>query len=199
MKLAITNAVTLTVYAVLLAMGTAVLYLQWQRFQSVREWIPSGNVGAAMSQLGLSRHERTLVLALKIGCQYCERSMPFYRRLVAEGRSRPTQSAFLQVALPDEAKLAENYLKIQGLDVPFVAGLNLADLRISGTPTVLLLSANGDIKKAWVGALEPSAEQEVMSVYLGDRRRTEAGSSRVRGARLTLASILYGGGAPNNF
>src|SRR5216684_4847072 len=49
-------------------------------------------------------HERTLVLALRSGCHFCEASMPFYRRLAQLEESKQI-GVHLIAAFPDDATI----------------------------------------------------------------------------------------------
>jgi thioredoxin-related protein len=107
-----------------------------------------------------SAHDRTLLLVLKKGCHFCEDSAPFYQRLVTE-QLQGTTAALLAV-FPDDKDQVTDVLKSEGLQLPALAGVSLEVLKVSGTPTLLLIDTGGTVVDAWAGELSPRQELEVM-------------------------------------
>jgi hypothetical protein len=106
-------------------------------------------------------HERTLVLALRKGCHFCEDSAPFYQRLLTE-QKRDGSSTAIVAAFPDAANAVKEVVQSEGLEVQALAGVPPEKLNVSGTPTLLLVDRGGTVLKAWVGMLSPKEELEVM-------------------------------------
>jgi len=58
-------------------------------------------------------HPRTLLLALKYGCKYCDESAPFYKRLIELRRSGgPDEVRFLAL-FPDDHIIAQRTLQLE--------------------------------------------------------------------------------------
>ena len=108
-----------------------------------------------------SAHERTLVLVLKKGCHFCEDSAPFYQRLAANHRPEGTDAAIVAV-FPDAADAVKEAVQSEGLGVHALAGVPLEKLKVSGTPSLLLVDKSGKVLNAWIGMLSPKQELEVM-------------------------------------
>ena len=109
-----------------------------------------------------SAHEQTLVLGLRKGCHFCEDSAPFYQRLTAQqqqGGSNPT----IVAVFPDTADAVKEVARSEGLMAHVLAGVPLEKLKISGTPTLLLVDRSGTVLNAWIGMLSPRQELEVIS------------------------------------
>ena len=106
-------------------------------------------------------HDRTLVLALRKGCHFCEDSAPFYQRLLSE-HSRDGSSTAIVAAFPDAADAVEEVVQSEGLHVRALAGIPPEKLNVSGTPTLLLVDRRGTVLKVWIGMLSPREELEVM-------------------------------------
>ncbi len=107
--------------------------------------------------LGYNWHKvaPTLVLAVRDGCVYCERSYPLYRRL--EGLERDNHlKAHMLVVMPDEVTRAAALLSSQGITSQAIANTPLRDIKVSGTPTLLLVDASGRLLQSWVGELDAS-------------------------------------------
>jgi hypothetical protein len=109
--------------------------------------------------------DRTLVLVLRKGCHFCEDSAPFYQRLVAQQQAG-SKTAIVAV-FPDSDDVAKEVVQTEGLGIPAVAGVPLERLKVSGTPTLLLVDSSGKVLNAWDGMLSPRQELEVMRTATG--------------------------------
>ncbi len=107
------------------------------------------------------KYDETLVLALRSGCHFCSQSMPFYQRLSHLEQGNRLR-AHLLVVMPDPESTARPELSAAGVNVESIFGQPLASIRVSGTPTLLLVDSAGHLKDAWVGQLQPEQEQEVV-------------------------------------
>jgi hypothetical protein len=108
-----------------------------------------------------SKDERALVLVLQKDCRFCTESGPFYQRLAREAAARGGRVK-LYAVLPDEAEEGRRYVEKLGVPVTQVTQARLAPLQVTGTPTLILLE-RGTISHAWVGALPPERESEVLA------------------------------------
>ena len=106
-------------------------------------------------------HDQTLLLGLRKGCHFCEDSAPFYRRLIAQQQQGGSNSTIVAV-FPDGADAVKEVVESEGLGVPALAGVPLETLKISGTPTLLLVDKSGTVVNAWIGMLSPRQELEVI-------------------------------------
>ena len=107
-------------------------------------------------------HQKTLVVAIRKGCHYCEESLPFYKRLSGLEGSNGLHAHLLAV-MPDNQTSGIQMLQSAGLTVDSVFNQPLDSIKVSGTPTLLLLDASGRIAKAWVGQLPPEDEKAVIA------------------------------------
>jgi len=116
---------------------------------------------APLAGYNWSSHPKTLVIAIRKGCPYCDASLPFYRRLGEQERGN-TLHAHVLLVMPNDASSGSRYLSKENVEVQRIFGQGLGALKISGTPTVLLLDSSGLIKRTWIGQLSPRGEQDVM-------------------------------------
>lgn len=103
----------------------------------------------------------SLVLALSTNCQYCTASMPFYNRLqaleaVANGRVR------LSVIALQPAPQMREYLVSHDVRVDRIVQFPDAGVSIRGTPTLILVNADGEVVNSWAGQLEAAEEAAVI-------------------------------------
>jgi hypothetical protein len=151
------------VMVILLAVALGSVYLRDQFSSSGPQptEVKAGDRLPSLDGWDWGAHDRTLVLALRKGCHYCEDSAPFYQRLVAQQQKGGSDSSIVAV-FPDSTHTVNEVVQSEGLGVHAVAGVPLEKLKISGTPTLLLVDRSGIVRNAWIGMLSPRQELEVM-------------------------------------
>jgi len=124
-------------------------------------------------------HERTLVLVLKNGCRFCEESIPFYRKLAELEKSNQTDAHLIAV-FPDDPAAVRQLLETQRLAVEAFPGVELTQLKVEGTPTLILIDRQGRVSKVWVGELEAAGQADVVTAI------SKAGAKRPWSAAAAL-------------
>ena len=117
---------------------------------------------ASLPGYSWSSYPKTLVIAIRKGCPYCDASMPFYRQLGEQEKSNVLRAHVL-VVMPNDEAYGSSLLEKNDVEVQGIFGQKLAALNVSGTPTVLLLDSSGRIEREWIGQLTPRGEKEVMN------------------------------------
>ncbi len=107
-------------------------------------------------------HERTLVLALRNGCHFCEDSMPFYRKLAQLEQSNQI-GVHLIAVFPDDAAVVRQVVETQQLTIDVVSGFELGQVKVQSTPTLMLVDEQGRVSKVWMGQLPAAEEAEVVA------------------------------------
>lgn len=153
----------LVFYGILTCLGSLVLYSSAAQYLHDRTlYLHKGDTLGPISGLDLSKHDFSLLLLLKNGCEFCEESMPFYRQLGALAEHNQT-NVFIAAVVPDGPTTARVMLKLHNVDVPIFPSISLRQLRIRGTPTLLLINREGVVQRIWIGKLPPNVEGEVIS------------------------------------
>jgi len=130
----------------------------WSKWQAKKQ-LRGSIVGSTVSIPGVnSNNGRTLVLALQQGCRYCEASASFYRRL---HDLRSGDEPRMVAVIPGETTEVARYLSAQGVIVDDIINLSLADIKVSATPTLLLVDRTGRVSDVWVGKMDSQKETEV--------------------------------------
>ena len=111
-------------------------------------------------------HAQTLVVAVRKGCIYCERSYPLYRRLGGLEHDNHLKPHIL-VVMPDDPASGAALLSSQGITSQSVAGIPLNNIKVSGTPTLLLVGADGRLLQSWVGELDASKADALIAQLEG--------------------------------
>lgn len=123
--------------------------------------------GQAMPKLlgiDYSAAPRTLLLSLSTKCHYCEESLPFYKRLIDE-QHRSAEKLSLFALFPNSETEVKDYQKRNQLDLKYVANVHPSSIDVAGTPTLVLVDAEGKVSDVWVGKLSSADEQEVMGIF----------------------------------
>ncbi len=129
-----------------------------------------------------------LVMALAVGCHYCQESAGFYRNLIAANAN----NAFRPIAvLPQQVSQSKEYLRAQGIGVTDVLQGSLSDLGVTGTPTLILVSGSGRVESAWVGKLSTQQEADVYR-SLGIRSPSGTLGKNIKQGVNSLAADLPG-------
>jgi hypothetical protein len=160
----IVNVATLiTCCAVLAALGTSAWNVR--RSPLPPNAFRAGDRLPAFDGLRLDRANKTLVMVLKHDCHFCAESLPFYKSL-RNRRSTVTTAPRPQLVVltGDDRQTATRYLETNSIEVDGLAIVptnRLQELRIAGTPTLLLVNHTGLIERVWIGKLDFSGEEEV--------------------------------------
>ena len=85
--------------------------------------IAAGQELPRLSGYRWSSHKRTLVLALRKGCHYCQDSVPFYRQLVALENSGALRDVHILAIFPDPKDVVGALLESEQLIISFGAHL----------------------------------------------------------------------------
>jgi len=115
-----------------------------------------------LTNVSWANANRSLVLAISSHCGYCIRSTAFYQKLSDKRRSQHAATKLIAVMSEDPSS-ATSFLERNGVLVDQVATAPLSALGVDATPTVLLVDNNGKVIGEWIGLLNPSAENQVMS------------------------------------
>jgi hypothetical protein len=124
---------------------------------------PSSFEGKTIDLAGITAApaERNVLLALSQTCHFCEEEMPFYRH-VSEAAAQA--SAQVHAVFPPGQAEPEKFLSARSVRTDSVVTHAFEKLGVRGTPTLLVVDAHGKIERAWVGALSPAQEKEVLQV-----------------------------------
>lgn len=122
--------------------------------------------------IGLKTARLSAVVAVSNSCHFCAESAPFYQQLIAL-QQRYTNKVFQTVFLGMTGREdAAAFAKSHNLGLPAIKGVPLDVMpNIPGTPTLLLVDANGRVASSWVGKLSPSDERAVLSAITARLRQ----------------------------
>ena len=118
----------------------------------------SAKVGQQLNLANWSASGNTLVLGLSTTCHFCSESAGFYRELVQKCAEQHVRTV---AVLPQSLVEAKAYLQGEGVVVNEVREMPLSDIKVAGTPTLMLVDANRVVKAVWIGKLSPDDEKGV--------------------------------------
>lgn len=142
-------------------------YFMFERFID-----PSAKPGAAAAEpsikpgtklsvqnVDFGKSEKNLLLVFSTSCKYCTESIPFYRRLVE--RNAVEKKVNMVAAFAQEPSEAAKYLIEKNLSVDQIIRTDGSEIKVRGTPTLILTDKNGTVLESWAGKLSPEKENEV--------------------------------------
>ena len=124
--------------------------------------LKAGDHLAGLAAYDWKTHDRTLVLALRKGCHFCEDSMPFYRKLANLEESHRIDTHLIAV-FPDDASTVRQLVQKEQLSVQSLPAVALDQIKVQGTPTLILVDQQGRVSKVWEGELAVPGEEEVIA------------------------------------
>jgi len=103
--------------------------------------------------------ERTLLVALRNDCPFCEDSRDFYQRLLLTANSKNIRV----IALFEKAD-PKNSAFIESMNPHFenVLVLSFSNIKVDATPTIIDLNMDGSVKSVWVGKLPAEKEDQLL-------------------------------------
>jgi hypothetical protein len=160
---------------VLIGLACVIGYHFWQAGRTTENplpaWIKVGDQLPNLPAYDWKAHDRTLVLALRNGCRFCEESIPFYRKLAELEKSKQIDAHLIAV-FPDDAAAVRQLVETERLAVETFPGIELSQVKVEGTPTLILVERPGRVSKVWIGELAAAGQAEVVTAI------SKAGASR---------------------
>lgn len=106
----------------------------------------------------------SVVLQISSTCEYCNESMPFYKQLMTVRQAQPAKVPVI-VATRDAVNVMRKHLEDQQVMVDKVLHSGLESLGVPTlTPTIYVVDSKGLVKRAFIGELDASGEQELLSI-----------------------------------
>jgi thioredoxin-related protein len=123
-----------------------------ERFDQLKAIVPAGS-------------SRALVVAVSPTCHFCDESMPFYKQIIDQRNQKGSQVKVI-AAVPNEEAKAEESQKFAtaGANPDGMVHMDFSTIKVSGTPTLLLVDNDGKVLDVWVGKLPEDRQQEVFEV-----------------------------------
>jgi thioredoxin-related protein len=166
----------------IIVLGAAVLFFLVKTYRATRNTSAAvqepraGDQLPAIPGIDWKANDRTLVLALKKGCHYCEDSMPFYRQL-AQLSEQNALKANLVAVFPDSSADVDAIVKTDHLSLRTVSSVPLYTLKIPGTPTIFLADRSGKIIQDWIGVLSDQQQQQLLALLQVEKPATTGSAS----------------------
>ena len=112
-----------------------------------------------IGNIDFSKANRTLLLAVRKGCKFCEASMPFYKSLGEDASI--TAAARIIVIAPDSEDTSKAELLRNNVRVSQVVSVPPGSLKIRGTPTAILVDHLGTVEQVFTGRLDDSKQAQL--------------------------------------
>ncbi len=153
------------ILTVILFIAAAVLFYNSRQRES-RLAPPPDAWSVGSLPLRFDRAQRTLVLALRPGCEFCTASMPFYRDL-AHIRDQVPGAVTIVVVSPAPREETTTYLQSHWFRPDAVLQVAPALVSIRAVPALAIADSSGRTMYSYVGSL-PVREEVRVKRILGD-------------------------------
>ncbi len=104
---------------------------------------------------------RTLLIVMNTQCGYCADSVQFYNR-VMDAQVNAKSPVRILALFPNSGEEVRKFVDERHLKVDAVSRTDLVKLKLTGTPTLVLVDDAGRICDFWVGKLTPDNEDQVI-------------------------------------
>jgi hypothetical protein len=139
------------------------------RYQ-IGDSLPSG----VLTDLALSGQD-ALMIVVNSRCTFCTDSMPFYQRILEHRARSHAQTRIVAVGLEPKDTI-QTYLRKNNVFVDTVTSVELRTLKVTSTPTLLLVNRSGKISGIWTGRLTADEEADVLSHLGADLAAVDQGT-----------------------
>lgn len=159
--LEVTSSVAVLVVA--MALLGAIVSARWAGPEKAKfeDGLQRGQVLGRLPSVDYGAVPQTLVLVLSTKCNYCQESLPFYKRLLGE-QQRAGQRTRMVALFPNPTTEVEQYKQQNQFHIDSVPELNYSTLNVTGTPTLILVDSTGSVLDFWVGMLSKDDEQQLI-------------------------------------
>jgi hypothetical protein len=125
-----------------------------------------GQILPRLSGIDYNAAPKTLVIMMSTKCKFCLASLPFYSQI---GDRENAMNGVLHIvaAFPNSSEEVNRFAAENFFPIETVAGLNLEEVGLRYTPTLVLVDNGGTILDTWVGQLTQEGEQSVLGKLVG--------------------------------
>ncbi len=103
--------------------------------------------------------KRSVLLLVYSQCPFCQAEKPFYKALVNSSRSTSLFDVHLLTANVDAG--TKQFSKDVGIIPNILSVDEIKELKVTGTPTLVLISTNKKVEVIHVGRLDPGVERHL--------------------------------------
>ena len=105
----------------------------------------------------------TLVMALATYCHFCIDSAPFYHTL-SDMEHQGKLHADVVAAFPEDTGQARTFASKYGFQPDKIVSTSLDSIGVEGTPTLLLVGADGHVQRQWTGRLSETDQNALVKL-----------------------------------
>ena len=124
----------------------------------VTQGLEKGQQLPRLSAIDYKTTRATMLIALDTECQHCIKALTFYKEIA---RTAKPNLQILAV-FPNGNGSVQEYAKRHELGFATQSSVDLSQLNILATPTLILLDNDGRIVDFWIGGGLPDSQSEIM-------------------------------------
>ncbi|MFN2492960.1 MAG: TlpA family protein disulfide reductase [Pyrinomonadaceae bacterium] len=156
-----TNAVVLLVAVLILSAFAVSHFSRPATNRTVSDGLQRGQQIPSLGGIDYSSSPHTLLIAMSTQCGHCTASIPFYNQLAGLKSNGKAQLRIVTAfSNPDEN--VRQYVEQHQLKLEAKNSVDFRQLKIAGTPTMILVDPSGRVVDFWVGELSSEDQQRVV-------------------------------------
>lgn len=157
------NILVVLVFTLLVGLLAYRIFFQPYLGSLEAELLSAGDDFKGLQEVNFSKNSNTILLVLDAKCQYCTQSLAFYKKLIVESKEK--SNVWVIAVFKIKAEEVEHYLKDHGINIEFIPNVNLVELKVDATPTIIWVDANRKIVGSYEGVLNEKQESTFFEFY----------------------------------
>jgi hypothetical protein len=162
LKLEVSTGVAVLVVSGILLSTSLTTYMRERQPQKTGPGLRKGETLNRLEGYDFSQSTKTLVIVMNTDCESCVESIRFYNN-VAYHCNSTDHEIDVRVVFPDPFDQAQRFVKQHQLKAEVIPQVDPTVLKVSVTPTVILVDSKGRILNFWIGQLSPKDEEEIIN------------------------------------
>ena len=106
---------------------------------------------------------RSLLVAVAATCQFCESSLPVFKRIAPQALATGMQVIWVSRDSPQDTSLNDHLTALPGTLVTDPTHFTWIHMKLSYVPQTAILSPDGAVAHVWLGALATEQEKEIVN------------------------------------
>lgn len=159
----IANILLILIGTILIGLLSYYIFLQPTLAPLEPELLKTGGKFKGLKEFNFEKNHNTIILAMDTKCEYCSKSISFYKKIIA--KSKEYLNVEVIAVFKNNEEEVEKYLEEHEIDIEHFSNINLMEMRVDITPTIIWLNNNRTIVGAYEGWLQESQELAFLKFF----------------------------------
>jgi hypothetical protein len=127
------------------------------------EFLRANQSFLGLQEISFHGNADNILLAIDVNCPYSSQAIPFFRELISRGKHNHNMRVI--ALFNDQKEAVETYLREHDLDTDFIANVDLAEIKVDLSPTIIWVDADRKIIGSYQGLLNESQRKAFYEFY----------------------------------